>query len=80
VDLPKLVPLAIALREGGLPVTANAASFPIEETSIAALQLAYLSGRPDGGVCLPSATLMINRLPRPAAASRCWPVWARRMI
>ena len=34
----------------------------------------------DGGVCLPSATLMINRLPSPAAASRCWPVWARRMI
>jgi hypothetical protein len=27
-------------------VTANAASFPIEETSITALQAAYLSGRP----------------------------------
>jgi hypothetical protein len=25
-------------------------------------------------------TLMINRLSRAVAASRCWPVWARRMI
>jgi hypothetical protein len=29
-----------------IAVTANAASFPIEETSITALQAAYLSGRP----------------------------------
>jgi hypothetical protein len=65
------IPPAIALQEGGLSVTANAASFPIEETSISALQAAYLSGRATAVSIYPSATLMINRLPRPAAAPRC---------
>src|SRR5271157_4360057 len=45
VDLLKYFPLAIVLRGGGPPVKANATSFPIEETSIAALHAGYLSGR-----------------------------------